>query len=358
MKWSEYTGVKQGTNLLLNVRYPKYDIFARDRAYMELLAIQARCTLIGYEIQIGNVNKKINTEYEFSKTGDVLQIDITDVLTAAYSIGTKEISIVIAARSNNNILAFANISSTITYTADGYSPLLDFAPCIAISNPNVLLTPPTRMLYTDTIMPSVLFLLDNTFQHTIATYGWSFCYADITFPDGMVLEDLSELMDDKSSYVLQIMRTIRNITMPVYTLHRSLQLVDACREYVLVAWRTPWGAEVQHLFYLHSYNGSKTNTKQTDSPLGGYTSVSDMVRSGSFYIDAITEEYDLWYYKSMMRADSVLLQTQTQKDIMSLMPMPAFNSYYNVRITGCSVGDIIADGVNSKVLQFEFERED
>lgn len=359
MRWSDWKTIKIDSDTILRVRMPKSDVFARDRAYMEVQAVQAGVTLVGYVVTIGTTAKPSSEfAYTFKRTGEVLRIDMTDVIAAAYSGTTKAVQVAIAAKNNQGRLARAGFVDTITYTADGYSPLLDFIPKSAIKNTNVLLTPPTRMLYTNSITPSVSFLLNGVFPSGVVTYSWRFNGEDVILSSGMFVHDFSEDFDDVSQYTLQIIQDLRGIKKPVYTLTRRPQLADACREQVLVSWRTPWGVEVEHLFYLGAYNGAKANAQQVDDPMGGYVSVSDMVRSGSFYLDAITDEYDLWYYKSMMRADRVRVRTQLQGNFMELMPMPVYNSYYNVRVTGCSVGDIIADGINSKVLQFEFERED
>lgn len=359
MRWSDWKTIRIGSDTVLLVRMPKSDVFARDRAYMEVQAVQTGVTLVGYTVKIGTTAKSSSEfAYTFKRTGEVLQIDMTDVIAAEYSGTTKTVQIEIAAKNNQGTLARSGFADTITYTSDGYSPLLDFIPKSAIKNTNVLLTPPTRMLYTNSITPSVAFLLNGVFLSGIVTYSWRFNGDDMILSSGMFIHDFSEDMDDMSQYTLQIIQDSRGVKKPVYTLTRRPQLADACREQVLVSWRTPWGVEVEHLFYLGAYNGAKANAKQVDDPMGGYVSVSDMVRSGSFYLDAIAEEYDLWYYKSMMRADWVRVRTQAQGDYLDLLPMPKYNSYYNVRVTGCSVGDIIADGINSRVLQFEFERED
>lgn len=360
MKWSEYHEIKSNNDTLLTVRLPKTDVFARDRAYMEVQSVQAGATLVSYSITIGTTVKSSSEfSYKFKSTGEVLRIDITDIVAAAYSKITANVHINIEVKDNAGTQALAGFDETITYTADGYSPLLDFFPASAIVNDNILLTPPTRMLYTASITPSVVFLLNNKFN--TPDLSLQFDGEDVELQIGLVFNDFSQRIEDMSQYVLEIVRTMPGsvpIKIPVYTLTRNPQLADACREQVLVSWRTPWGVEVEHLFYLGAYNEKKANAKQIDDPMGGYVSVSDIVRSGSFYLDAIGDEYDLWYYKSMMRADWVRVRTQAQGDLMELLPMPQYNSYYNVRVTGCSVGDIIADGINSKVLQFEFERED
>lgn len=359
MRWSNQHSIKIGSDTILLVRLPKSDIFARDRAYMEVLSVQAGSTLVSYTVTIGTISKPSSEfVYTFKKTGEKLQVDITDIIAAAYTETTANVQVLIKLKTNDGTNGQVGFSETITYTADGYSPLLDFIPGSAIKNTNVLLTPPTRMLYANGITPSVAFLLNGVFPSGLGTYSWRFNGEDVVLSDGMFVHDFSAHIEDMSQYTLQVVRTSEQTETPVYTLTRHPQLADECRERVLVSWRTPCGVEVEHLFYLGAYNGAKANTKQVDDTLGGYMSVSGMIRSGSCYIDAVTDEYDLWYYKSMMRADWVRVQTQLQGDLLALMPMPDYNSYYNVRITGCSVGDIIADGINSKVLQFEFERED
>lgn len=359
MKWSEYHTIELSNYTLLVVRLPKMDVFARDRAYMEVQATQAGATLVSYSITIGTTIKSSSEfAYKFKETGEVLRIDMTDIIASAYSGTTKTVQVAIEAMDNRGIPVKAGFSDSMTYTAGGYSPLLDFFPRSAIKSKNVLLTPPTRMLYTASITPSVTFLLNNRFGTPYLS--WQFSGEDVELPTGLVFNDFSPTIEDMSQYVLEIMRTMPGsmLKIPVYTLTRNPQLADECREQVLVSWRTPWGVEVEHLFYLGAYNGAKANAKQVDDPMGGYMSVSDMIRSGSFYLDAVTDEYDLWYYKSMMRADWVRVRTQAQGYLMELLSMPQYSSYYNVRVTACSVRDIIADGINSKVLQFDFERED
>ena len=85
---------------------------------------------------------------------------------------------------------------------------------------------------------------------------------------------------------------------------RSVSLADGSMPYVYIRWRTPWGVTVEHLFYLGSYSSDKENAKELES-VNYYEELSNHVRVGSFYLDGITQPYDLFYYKTLENAELV-----------------------------------------------------
>ena len=90
---------------------------------------------------------------------------------------------------------------------------------------------------------------------------------------------------------------------------RSVSLADGSMPYVYIRWRTPWGVTVEHLFYLGSYSSDKADAKELES-LNYYEEFSKHVRTGSFYLDGITQPYDLFYYKTLENAELVEMYFQ------------------------------------------------
>ena len=134
---------------------------------------------------------------------------------------------------------------------------------------------------------------------------------------------------------------------------RSVSLADGSMQYVYIRWKTPWGVTVEHLFYLGSYSSDKENAKELES-VNYYEELSQHVRVGSFYLDGITQPYDLFYYKTLENAELVEMYFPAYA-FKPATYMPNGDDYVAIKIKGSDVADAVVDGVTKKTITFKFE---
>ena len=139
----------------------------------------------------------------------------------------------------------------------------------------------------------------------------------------------------------------------VQSVKRIVSLADGSLPYVYIRWRTPWGVTVEHLFYLGSYSSDKENAKELES-VNYYEELSKHVRVGSFYLDGITQPYDLFYYKTLENAELVEMYFQSYA-FKPANYMPNGDTYVAIKIKGSNVADAVVDGVTKKTITFKFE---
>lgn len=134
---------------------------------------------------------------------------------------------------------------------------------------------------------------------------------------------------------------------------RSVSIADGSMPYVYIRWRTPWGVAVEHLFYLGSYSSDKADAKELES-VNYYEELSNHVRVGSFYIDGITQPYDLFYYKTLENAELVEMYFPAYAFKPSTY-MPNGDDYVAIKVKGSDVAEAVVDGVAQRVITFKFE---
>ena len=152
--------------------------------------------------------------------------------------------------------------------------------------------------------------------------------------------------------VYAISPTINKYT-TIQKVSRSVSLADSSLQYVYIRWRTPWGVTVEHLFYLGSYTSDKDGAKELES-VNYYEELSKHVRVGSFYLDGITQPYDLFYYKTLENAELV----EMYFPYYAFKPntyMPNGDEYVAIKIKGSDVADAVVDGIAQRVITFKFE---
>lgn len=140
--------------------------------------------------------------------------------------------------------------------------------------------------------------------------------------------------------------TIQNVS-------RSVSLSDGSMPYVYIRWKTPWGVSVEHLFYLGSYTSDKADAKELES-LNYYEELSQHVRVGSFYLDGITQPYDLFYYKTLESAELVEMYFPSYAFKPNTY-MPNGDTYVAIKIKNSDVADAVVDGVAQRIINFKFE---
>lgn len=146
---------------------------------------------------------------------------------------------------------------------------------------------------------------------------------------------------------------ILNEYFTVQSVKRVVSLADGSMPYVYIRWKTPWGITVEHLFYLGSYSSDKENAKELES-VNYYEELSQHVRTGSFYLDGITQPYDLFYYKTLENAELVEMYFPAYA-FKPATYMPNGDTYVAIKIKGSDVADAVVDGVAKKNITFKFE---
>ena len=146
---------------------------------------------------------------------------------------------------------------------------------------------------------------------------------------------------------------IYNEYLTVQSVKRAVSLADGSMPYVYIRWKTPWGVAVEHLFYLGTYSSDKADAKELES-VNYYEELSQHVRVGSFYLDGITQPYDLFYYKTLENAELVEMYFPAY----ALKPstyMPNGSDYVAIKIKSSDVADAVVDGVAQRIITFKFE---
>ena len=134
---------------------------------------------------------------------------------------------------------------------------------------------------------------------------------------------------------------------------RSVSIADGSLPYVYIRWKTPWGVTVEHIFYLGTYSSDKADAKELES-VNYYEEFSQHVRVGSFYLDGITQPYDLFYYKTLENAELVEMYFPPYTFKPSTY-MPNGDDYVAIKIKGSDVADAVVDGVAQRIITFKFE---
>ena len=139
----------------------------------------------------------------------------------------------------------------------------------------------------------------------------------------------------------------------VQSVKRAVSLADGSLPYVYIRWNTPWGVAVEHLFYLGSYTSDKAGAKELES-VNYYEELSQHVRVGAFYLDGITQPYDLFYYKTLENAELVEMYFPSYAFRPNTY-MPNGDTYVAIKIKSSDVADAVVDGVTKKTITFKFE---
>lgn len=146
-------------------------------------------------------------------------------------------------------------------------------------------------------------------------------------------------------------------TMRAYTtiqnVSRSVSISDSSMPYVYIRWKTPWGVTVEHLFYFGSYTSDKADAKELES-VNYYEELSSHVRVGSFYLDGITQPYDLFYYKTLENAELVEMYFPSYA-FKPYTYMPNGDGYVAIKVKSSDVAEAVVDGVAQRIITFKFE---
>ena len=156
-------------------------------------------------------------------------------------------------------------------------------------------------------------------------------------------KDLSPLVPPNPTPKFEVLQSVK----------RSVSLADSSLPYVYIRWKTPWGVSVEHLFYLGSYSSDKAGEKELES-VNYYEELSNHVRVGSFYLDGITQPYDLFYYKTLENAELVEMYFPSYTFKPNTY-MPNGGDYVAIKVKSSDVAEAVVDGVAQRIINFKFE---
>ena len=156
-------------------------------------------------------------------------------------------------------------------------------------------------------------------------------------------KDLSPLTPPKPTPKFEVLQSVK----------RTVSLADGSMPYVYIRWRAPWGVTVEHLFYLGSYSSDKADAKELEG-VNYYEELSQHVRIGSFYLDGITQPYDLFYYKTLENSELVEMYFPDYAFKPNTY-MPNGDDYVAIKVKSSDVADAVVDGVAQRVITFKFE---
>ena len=325
---------------VITVKYPTGTIFMRERNYLTV-----SCDADDYYLKsITLAGKTINLGRYLLKNNPIT-IDVTPYYAKLYTSGTLSL---VVENSNEKDETFT-VSFTIS-KVDGYSPYKEITASVCNETSLAVITPPNRMIKGADSVRS-LFIAKRATNTSTNVYVWSLNEGSF---DGSQILMKSVAIDTafKAEYIAtNTIGTARNV---LSTITRSVEACDTSRNIVYVTWRTPWGFDVSHVFYLDTFGTDKEDAKEVES-LYLYEENSKHVVKGSFYLDNIRDPYDLWYYQTLAKSELVTITLDTWRTLANVYMPLGSNEYNGIRITGTNIQDAVVDGVTQQTITFDFE---
>ena len=325
---------------VITVEYPTGTIFMRERNYLTISCdaddyYLKRITLAGKTINFGRYLLQNNP----------ITIDVTPYYAKLYTSGTLSL---VVENSNEKDETFT-VSFTIS-KVDGYSPYKEITASVCNETSLAVITPPSRMIKGADSVRS-LFVAKRATNTSTNVYVWSLNEGSF---DGsqMLMKNVAIDTIFKAEYIAtNAIGTARNV---LSTITRAVEARDTSRNIVYVTWKTPWGFDVSHVFYLDTFGTDKEDAKEVES-LHFYEERSKHVLKGSFYLDNIREPYDLWYYQTLAKSELVTITLDTWRTLANVYMPLGTNEYNGIRITRTNIQDAVVDGVTQQTITFDFE---
>lgn len=325
---------------VVTVKYPTGTIFMRERNYLTVSTLAddyylKRITLAGKTINFGR----------YYLQGNQMTLDVTPYYAKLYTSGTISLVVETSAGKDETL----SVSFTIS-KVDGYSPYKEITASVCNETSLAVITPPNRMIKGAGGVRS-LFVAKKDDSTTTNVYVWSLNEGSF---DGSQMLMKSVAIDNtfKAEYIAtNAIGTTRNV---LNTITRAVEARDTTRDIVYVTWKTPWGFDVSHVFYLDTFGTDKDDAKEMES-LYLYEEYSSHVVKGSFYLDNIRSPYDLWYYQTLAKSERVTLALDTWRTLANIYMPLSTNEYNGIRITGTNIRDAVVDGITQQTITFDFE---
>lgn len=314
---------RNNVNGIFYFTYPSSDVFLKERNYFVFEAID-QCYITG--IKIGS--KTLN----FGGELDIFEPFYLDV-SAYYAKYKGNFNVTIYFNSTQGL----GDSTTITINAttyDCYSPFKEITPPVCGENwLEAHMLPPSRTIYPNNFDPTAPYAL-----YAPRGYGWngkkgiSIGYAnldgDLTFEYGK--------FDTAGKFT-----GMHEIVIP------AAQEDYNGREIVDVLFNTRYGSAAL-AFFLGSCGSDKDGATEVEGT--GYKEYSERLIRGSFYIDNITSEYDVWYYQMLAQSEEIMMSISSYSDAF-----PNDENFMNIKITNTDIKDVVVGGVAQKTITFYFE---
>ena len=326
----------------VTVKYPTGTIFMRERNYLTISCeaddyYLKKITLAGKTINFGRYYLMDNP----------MTLDVTPYYAKLYTSGT--LSLVIEA-SNGKDETF-----TVSFTIDkveGYSPYKEITANMCNETGLAVITPPNRMIKGTESVRS-LFVAKRSVNTPTIKYGWELNGGNF---DGsqMLMKSVAINTTFTAEYARMAVNATTQQKTIINTIKRVVEQRDATRDIVYVSWKTPWGFDVSHVFYLDTFGTDKADAKEVGS-LCFYEERSKHVIKGSFYLDNIRNQYDLWYYQTLEKSERVTLILDTWGTLADVYMPLSTNAYNGIRITGTNIQDAVANGVAQQTITFDFK---
>lgn len=325
---------------VFNFTYPSADVFLKERNYFVFEGVVSDHLFIN-SVKIGD--KTLNFgNFELLK-GNTFYLEVSEYY-AKYG-GKFNVTIEFNDGRTNN-------STTVTINAttyDCYDPFKEIMPKVCGESRYPYITPPNRMLYGVGIKSIFAAMIQPT---TSSMYGWSINGGDVSYSD-LTIQQATFVNSKFDAKYVQMPLSGGNVTV-LNTVERYLSELDTARSFMYVTWRTRWGLDVSHVFYLDKYATDKEDAQEVESEYL-YKEHSKHVIKGSFYLDNIREPYDLWYYQTLANSELVILTFDRWNTLPNTYMPNGTNAFNGVKITGCNIKDAVVDGVAQSTITFDFE---
>lgn len=334
------TNLTSSAGATVTVKYPTGTIFMRERNYLTV-----SCDADDYYLKSITLAGKTINFGRYLLQNNPITIDVTPYYAKLYTSGTLSL---VVENSNERDETFT-VSFTIS-KVDGYSPYKEITASVCNETSLAVITPPNRMIKGYDSVRS-LFIAKRATNTSTNVYVWSLNEGSF---DGSQILMKSVAIDTtfKAEYIqTNAIGTARNV---LSTITRAVEERDTSRNIVYVTWKTPWGFDVSHVFYLDTFGTDKEDAKEVES-LYLYEEHSKHVVKGSFYLDNIREPYDLWYYQTLANSELVTITLDTSHMLANVYMPLGTNEYNGIRITGTNIRDAVADGVTQQTITFDFE---
>ena len=314
---------KKNVNGIFYFTYPSSDVFLKERNYFIFEAIKQSYIT---SIKIGSKTLNFGGELDIYKP---FYLDVS----AYYAKYNGKFSVTIYF--NSEVSLGDNTTVTINATTyNCYDPYKELLPVFCREVSYSIITPPHRMLYTTRAgiqTRSIFIAKADTTKNAWDING-------VKYNSLFIMQSVPITQNNFVANYLNANGTV------AYKVERMAYLENTSFDYVYVTWRTRWGLDVSHIFYLDTYATDKDDAKEVESEYL-YEEHSKRVIKGSFYLDNIREPYDLWYYKNLENSELVSLTCHRWNTYTNRYMPNGTTSLNGVKITGCNIKDAVVDGV-------------
>lgn len=325
---------KKSVNGAFYFTYPSSDVFLKERNYFVFEGVQDETYI--KTVKIGN--KTLNFGRYLLNVGEKFYLYVS----AYYAKYFGEFNVVIT---YENYLeeVVTNKTAIKADTYNFYDPYKELTPIVCGEHQYIMIAPPHRMLFTTGPISTIKSLFVTK---CLKNYTWE--VNNVNYTSNLIIQGIPIT---QNNFVAKYKRQDGSV---VYTTERIADFVDNSREWLQVTWRTRWGFDVSHIFYLDTYATDKDDAQEVESEYL-YEENSKHIIKGSFYLDNIKEPYDLWYYQTLANSELVILTNYKASTLPHIYIPNGTNAFNGVKITGCNIKDAVVDGMAQSTITFDFE---